>query len=548
MNRNKRQGQHLGSTLRRKKTIPSCLSSTTCIFRNVIVVFLVIEMFNLLMQLLWWKTTIRRGGENKDHDNYLYRRHYKEDQAEPHLQSSFSSLIHRKETYKLSSSAAQKQHQQQQQQQQQQDVTAKETGSFSDSITSSSVTNVTTSTTTTSSSYIPPLIRPCQSKCLTTLGQKGQWVQDWEFARAHGQYPLPRVIPDGPMALKTHGLFQPSPDALFPWPTSWKWMDDVADGSDDGDDCQLNVHVQTTTLAEKCDLLWNRLNIRRIAFYGDSLTESQYTSFVNMFGEEYIDLSSTPDTALTNHHNGTLVCSTTSGAVDGATTSRIPLFVQRDQGGQAYKHSNRTLYKLDPTLESFIRDETMGRVLVMFNIGAHYHNLTWYKEDMQVLLQSLEEMQRPHDLYVFRTTSPGHYDCNPTTPREFNWTRGTRDVPLKSLDELDLKGLDARLYNWDMFQYYNAHTKKVVHEWNNRQSTVDGSSTAYKTTVPVPIMHLLDVYNMTALRRDGHSATGKDCLHYHLPGPVDWWNHLLFAYLQELSRDLIGKEVLNCIP
>jgi hypothetical protein len=115
---------------------------------------------------------------------------------------------------------------------------------------------------------------------------------------------------------------------------------------------------------------------------------------------------------------------------------------------------------------------------------------------------------------------------------------------LRSIDELDLDGLDARLYNWDLFQYYNAHTKKVVKDWNERQWWNVTSVISYK-----PIMHVLDVYNMTALRRDGHSATGKDCLHYHLPGPVDWWNHLLFAYLEELSRDLTVQDgVLNCIP
>ncbi|KAL7538462.1 hypothetical protein ACHAXR_008572 [Thalassiosira sp. AJA248-18] len=40
---------------------------------------------------------------------------------------------------------------------------------------------------------------------------------------------------------------------------------------------------------------------------------------------------------------------------------------------------------------------------------------------------------------------------------------------------------------------------------------------------------------MTILRPDGHRTPNKDCLHYLLPGPVDWWNHLLFSNLLELS-------------
>ena len=39
-----------------------------------------------------------------------------------------------------------------------------------------------------------------------------------------------------------------------------------------------------------------------------------------------------------------------------------------------------------------------------------------------------------------------------------------------------------------------------------------------------PQVDLFDIYWMTALRRDGHPSE-KDCLHYLLPGPPDWWNH-----------------------
>ena len=35
---------------------------------------------------------------------------------------------------------------------------------------------------------------------------------------------------------------------------------------------------------------------------------------------------------------------------------------------------------------------------------------------------------------------------------------------------------------------------------------------------------------MTALRQDGRGAIGGDCLHYDLPGPTDWWNHLLVTF------------------
>lgn len=63
-----------------------------------------------------------------------------------------------------------------------------------------------------------------------------------------------------------------------------------------------------------------------------------------------------------------------------------------------------------------------------------------------------------------------------------------------------------------------------------------------------PIVHLLDVFPMTALRRDGHTAIDGDCLHYVNPGPVDWWNRLWMAYLEELNDVLEAQHVENCVP
>ncbi len=59
------------------------------------------------------------------------------------------------------------------------------------------------------------------------------------------------------------------------------------------------------------------------------------------------------------------------------------------------------------------------------------------------------------------------------------------------------------------------------------------------------MVYAIDVYNMTALRSDGHRG-GTDCLHYAYPGPIDWWNHFLFTYLKELSRVLSRENMVNC--
>ena len=79
-----------------------------------------------------------------------------------------------------------------------------------------------------------------------------------------------------------------------------------------------------------------------------------------------------------------------------------------------------------------------------------------------------------------------------------------------------------------MYEHYNEFTKKTIHEWGTQTQT----------------MHVIDVYNMTALRSDGH----VDGLHYMLPGPVDWWNHLFFTYLKELRKVLVNLNGMNCVP
>ena len=64
----------------------------------------------------------------------------------------------------------------------------------------------------------------CPTKCSKILGQNGTWIQDWNYSAMHGQYPS-RAVPNKPYGARTYGRFQPSDDAPFPWPTSFRWVD-----------------------------------------------------------------------------------------------------------------------------------------------------------------------------------------------------------------------------------------------------------------------------------------------------------------------------------
>ncbi len=138
---------------------------------------------------------------------------------------------------------------------------------------------------------------------------------------------------------------------------------------------------------------------------------------------------------------------------------------------------------------------------------------------MDIMLQSLSNLARSQDLYFFRSTSPGHHDC--CCNKRFNWTLGTRITPLKSYSEYSIP--HDHKYDWDKFEHYNAYTQlHLLHGSKNFDVLVSRA----------PIF-FLNIFNMTVLRHDGHGP--GDCLHY-LPAVTDWWNHLLFTYLQELSR------------
>jgi hypothetical protein len=62
-----------------------------------------------------------------------------------------------------------------------------------------------------------------------------------------------------------------------------------------------------------------------------------------------------------------------------------------------------------------------------------------------------------------------------------------------------------------------------------------------------PNIELLDPWFMTILRPDGHLSgmdagrscelSTEECMLYSLPGPVDWWNHLLISQLKDIATN-----------
>ena len=331
----------------------------------------------------------------------------------------------------------------------------------------------------------------CADPCIWKAGIDGSWVQDFDFARDYGQYDTPRAIADGPYGKRTAGAHVPSKDAPFPWRTSWKWVDQ---------ECPVDV----MTYVGICHIL-KRLNIRRLLFYGDSLTEQHYSSFVNQMNSTNFDKA-----------KGVLTCQEPGDAIPYT----IRIFHERDHGGNASPRSRRGVFRLKNSTNEFFQETNMVRVLGVFNIDAHYHNWTHYMEDMDTMVGTLEELNRTQDVYFFRSTSPGHDGCQPTS-RKFDWKAGTRLRPLTNFSEYKSR----HKFDWDQFEGYNNYTKHLLLKRNRLGIQ--------------PEIHFLDIYNMTALRSDAHTAPA-DCLHFQSPGPVDWWNHLLYTYLNRIANHDAG--------
>jgi hypothetical protein len=271
--------------------------------------------------------------------------------------------------------------------------------------------------------------------------------------------------------------------------------------------CQIDY---TMTAATFCDALL-KLDVGMVIFSGDSLTWSMRRSLFNKMGKENVQNVTNRAWNKEAGFSGHLICKDSSSS---DKVKSIPVFQQVATGGDWGGPTQNISF--DNVTRDLIHS-TPNRVLAIYNFGPHYHSMDSYTNDFDQLLEWLEhQYHRPHDLVFFRTSVPGHTNCQPRKPKKFNFQHGTREHPLESI--ADYQSSNAP-HDWNLIQEYNDYSLKRAQERSK------------KMLVPI---HILDIYNMTLLRRDGHHG-GPDCLHYAEPGPVDWWNHLLFTYLQDLS-------------
>ena len=131
-----------------------------------------------------------------------------------------------------------------------------------------------------------------------------------------------------------------------------------------------------------------------------------------------------------------------------------------------------------------------------------------------------------NDVLMFRTSVPGHKDCH-----------------LHAGVYADYAEYCPRIVNgafwhwWGELPPYNDYAVRIINEWNILNTVKSGAN-----------IEVLDPWLMTILRPDGHlsgSDAGpscqmepRECMLYSLPGPVDWWNHLLVMQLKDVATHL----------
>jgi hypothetical protein len=111
----------------------------------------------------------------------------------------------------------------------------------------------------------------------------------------------------------------------------------------------------------------------------------------------------------------------------------------------------------------------------------------------------MDTIRHGNDIIFFRTTVPGHVHC------------GNHHIPLSNHSQFEA----TSQFSWNKFELYNEYARQRV---RNNSDWFE-----------------LNVNPMTVLRPDGHRPP-RDCLHYMLPGPPDWWNHLMYSNLVDIQE------------
>ncbi len=144
-----------------------------------------------------------------------------------------------------------------------------------------------------------------------------------------------------------------------------------------------------------------------------------------------------------------------------------------------------------------------SRAILILNTGAHWpDNMSGYGMMVMRVLGYLQRNLRGKRVF-YRASSHGHTGCTDASHPETR--HGTVNQTIS--------------YNWRLLEHYN-------YIWDDEITRMKDDRLVY-----------LNIFPMSGARADSHSLSKNknDCLHYCLPGIVDFWNYLLISFIVHTS-------------
>lgn len=363
--------------------------------------------------------------------------------------------------------------------------------------------------------------------CRDLRGRRGHWVKDNKLA-PELQYasPIRHYVGEADMKfLKTAETpYRPS--------STYTWVENLFP----------TCEPQVMTLEGLCFAM-AELDMDRIFIIGDSLTMNQAQSLWKLLGNED---NPTELGVRDPNWDRELECPNEDRSII-ISFARNDQLMENDDPVDVASDTHNCFAFCYPWTQRYLDFE--GSTLLVVNTGGHFQTHHQFQYAFREFVKTVDSMNRIYDIMFFRTSTPGHTECESMPEQPFG---SYKEYAQTVSDE----------YSWDKFIGYNDYVTKLL-DIRNREDVrglnandggknptvveTIGSDNAGNSKAPKRMkMELLDVYPMTVLRQDGH-VSGEvcedcqsngihDCLHYFLPGPPDWWNHVLYSHILDLGR------------
>lgn len=367
---------------------------------------------------------------------------------------------------------------------------------------------------------------PDRSICPLTRGRLGSWIKDNTAAKSL-QYnePLDHIFGFADQRF--------SPRVLHPHrdPASYKWDEDQS-----LDSCPMEIQNHDTFCKTMKDL-----DISRLFFVGDYVGMNQAYSLWKILGHQD---TPKPITETQPNWMRDVVCPHSTIRIqfirnDMMVENDVPVDLPNEVANCGVPKMS-FCYKWTDEYMQYYNERIADRkkTLMVTSFGPHYYSEDTFSNAMSSFFRTVQSSlgdRLGQDYVFYRTSTPGHESCN----------KKDSVVPFKNFEEY--RPTITPMYSWDLYDGFNDIASRMIGDFNRAQ----GMNGQTHSAQAMDLINILDVYPMTVLRRDGH-LSGRDCrdcgianncFQYSLPGPPDFWNHLLFSNLADVAAMQMSSDM-----